>query len=89
MVSWRHPTCCCRELPQLRAQIKQMEEEKERLTDKVDKAAAQAAGGPVGGWRCSSWRCIGSCSLEPIILLRQLPTSSFPLCACDIYAVVC
>jgi len=34
----------CRELPQLRAQIKQMEEEKERLGDKVQKAAAQAAG---------------------------------------------
>lgn len=34
----------CRELPQLRAQIKQMEEEKERLNDKVQKAAAQAAG---------------------------------------------
>lgn len=34
----------CRELPQLRVQIKQMEEEKERLSDKVQKAAAQAAG---------------------------------------------
>jgi hypothetical protein len=34
----------CRELPQLRAQMKQMEDEKERLNDKVQKAAAQAAG---------------------------------------------
>lgn len=33
-----------RELPALRAQIHQMQDEKERLADKVDKAAAQAAG---------------------------------------------
>lgn len=34
----------CRELPQLRTRIKQMEDEKERLAEKVEKAAAQAAG---------------------------------------------
>lgn len=34
----------CRDLPQLRSRIKQMEEEKERLAEKVEKAAAQAAG---------------------------------------------
>eukprot|EP00878_Enallax_costatus_P017239 GHUV01018100.1.p1 GENE.GHUV01018100.1~~GHUV01018100.1.p1 ORF type:complete len:564 (+),score=220.22 GHUV01018100.1:880-2571(+) len=35
-----------KELPQLRSRIKQMEEEKERLQEKVEKAAAQAAGLP-------------------------------------------
>lgn len=35
-----------KDLPQLRSRIKQMEEEKERLAEKVDKAAAQAAGLP-------------------------------------------
>lgn len=34
----------CRELPQLRSRIKHMEEEKERLAEKVEKAASQAAG---------------------------------------------
>ncbi|KAF6264768.1 hypothetical protein COO60DRAFT_1654950 [Scenedesmus sp. NREL 46B-D3] len=35
-----------KDLPQLRSRIKQMQEEKERLADKVDKAAAQASGLP-------------------------------------------
>jgi hypothetical protein len=39
------PYVACRDLPQLRSRIKQMQEEKERLAEKVDKAAAQAAGG--------------------------------------------
>jgi hypothetical protein len=45
---------CCRELPALRAQVKQLQVEQERLTEKIEHAAATAAGvHPQHGLSCA------------------------------------
>jgi hypothetical protein len=73
----------CRELPVLRAQIKQMEGEKERLGDKVDKAAAQAAG--ARAWE-RHWQRAEPCRharAQPQVLHPTVP-QCWRACACNL-----